>query len=246
VADISGEGFGDGVLVDSSAGKVYAFVAADSSGSNAAVYQFPVAFPRAAWTSIPGAVEVTLGEGSTSDIDYRGTFDNIYYTSGNQTGNLYVCGRATASSIPTLWQVPVSTNTLSAAVVGPALATGDTNCSPITEVDNGTTDYIYLSVQANNQTASPITCPAGTGCLMSFDVTTGSGWSTSTTTLSTASQAGGTGGMIIDNFVTTPVSGSQIYFTPLSIQLCGGNSNGSAGVGTGPCAVQASQVNLAE
>jgi hypothetical protein len=247
LADTGGEGFGDGVLVDSSAGKVYAFVAATSSGSNAAVYQLPVAFAAAAWNAAgEGVTEETLGEGSTTYITNHGIFDNLYFTSGTHTGNLYVCGRATSSAIPTLWRVPIANDVLSAAVVGPALATAGTNCSPLTEFYNGTSDYLFLSVQASNQTAAPIGCPAGAGCLMSFNVTNTTGWGTAKATATTVLQAGGTSGMAIDNNVTGAVSGSQIYFTPLTIEACGGNSNSSAGIGTGPCAVQASQANVAE
>ena len=49
--------------------------------------------------------------------------------------------------------------------------------------------------------------------------------------------AGGTGGIIIDNTVTGAVTGSQVYFSTLSNQVCGTS-------GTGGCAVQASQSKL--
>jgi hypothetical protein len=53
--------------------------------------------------------------------------------------------------------------------------------------------------------------------------------------------AGGTSGIIIDN-TSSATGASQVYFSTLSSQSCVGN--GSAGIGTGGCAVQASQSAL--
>jgi hypothetical protein len=80
---------------------------------------------------------------------------------------------------------------------------------------------------------------------MSFTVTSTTGWGTGKATASTALQTGGTSGIVIDNNVTSP-SGSQVYFSPLGSQACTGNSAGTAGIGTGPCAIQASQSNVAD
>jgi hypothetical protein len=54
-----------------------------------------------------------------------------------------------------------------------------------------------------------------------------------------AAAAGGTSGIIIDNFVGsgTLAGASQVYFSTLSDQACGTS-------GTGGCAVQASQAKL--
>jgi hypothetical protein len=50
--------------------------------------------------------------------------------------------------------------------------------------------------------------------------------------------AGGTSGIIIDNFVNTLPGASQVYFSTLSNQTC--TTSGT----TGGCAVQASQSTL--
>ena len=53
--------------------------------------------------------------------------------------------------------------------------------------------------------------------------------------------SGGTGTIIIDN-TSSAAGASQIYFSTLSSETCGGN--GTTGTGTGACAVQASQAAL--
>jgi hypothetical protein len=231
-----GTGFGDAALIDPVAGMVYAFVN-DNAGGNAAVYQLPTNFTASTTPNVE-----TLGEGATTGIVYTGSFDNIYYTNSAPTGNLYVCGRAATTQTPTMWQVPITNNVLEAAVAGPAVASTTTTCSPLTEFYNGTTDLMFLSVQSGGLTGLGCTT-AGSGCIMSFNVTSASTWGTGITTNSAATEAGGTSGMVIDNAFTTPSGTSNVYFSPLSNQPCAGNSAG-AGVGTGACAIQALQTAL--
>jgi len=237
-------------LVDSTAGRVYVFVQTDNSSScnNGSAHQcFSATYQLTnTFSGSSAGTERTLGGSSVSGgspdvIAFAGSFDNNYFNSGNATGSLYVCGPDTGGTIPTLYQLPLTTNSLGAATTGPALAAGATNCSPVTEFFDGTNDWAFLSVQADNKTAAPVTCPSGMGCIMSFNVTSASGFGSSKSTSSTALEAGGTSGIVIDNNVTTP-SGSQVYFSPLANQSCAGN--GSTGSGTGGCATQASQSGL--
>jgi len=242
LAGSASTGVVDAPLVDSAAGTVYVFTN-DDDGTHGAVYQFAVGFADGGGAT----TKQTLGQNSDNEIAYSGTFDNLYFTSSDAspTGNLYVCGRATGTQRPTLYQVPIASNVLGTPVIGPELVSGGTpTCSPVVEILNGSTDRIFLSVQANNKTAAPISCPAGTGCIMSFDVTTATGFGTGKTTSSTLGAAGGTSGIIIDNTVGsgTLAGASQVYYSTLSDQACVGN--GSTGSGTGGCAVQASQANL--
>ena len=236
VANTGGPGWGDGPILDPAAARVYAFTN-DDAGGHAGVFQFSTSFG----VNDTGTEE-TLGQGSTTGYLYSGTFDNTYFTSSsgaNPVGNLYVCGRASASQTPTLWRVPIggTSSTLSAAVVGPALASGTTTCSPVNEFLNGTTDRIFVSVEANNVTGAPISCPSGTGCIMSFNVTNTTGWGTSKATSATALEAGGTSGIVIDNAASS-TGASQVYFSPLSNQSCPTSG------GTGGCAIQATQSAL--
>jgi hypothetical protein len=100
---------------------------------------------------------------------------------------------------------------------------------------NGT-DYLFLSVLIGTQ--SGCTDAATDGCVMSFNVTTPSNFSSSLTprgtlNISAAGLSAPTGGLIIDNALTSPAGTSQIYFHTLD----------TAGTSpcTGICAVQASQ-----
>jgi hypothetical protein len=238
--------FYDGALLDPTTAMLYVAVNDDGTATpSAAVWQIQEAgFPCASASACaPYLNEAKVGNGASAvgDPAYSGTFDNIYISSSPSAGNLYVCGRDSGSQDPALWKVNINGTTLTATEME-ALTTAAAQCSPVTEFDNGATDYIFLSVQANSQTLAPVSCPSNaTGCLMSFNVTTALTGSTATT--KTTSEAGGTSGVIVDNASTT-TGNSQIYFFPLGSTTCLGNSNASAGKGTGICAFQLSQSGL--
>ena len=219
----------DSPVIDPVAGMVYAFLGNDGAG-NSAVIQLPMGF-----TSQDCGTEVKIGTASTTGVPvFAGTFDNLYYTSTGGTpsgskpsGNLYVCGNT--SGAPELYQVPITSNAMATSSntvlpAAPALSSGSTTCSPVAEVYNGL-DYIYLSVETKGATTSPVGCPSSAGCVMSFSVPTTSGGSLPAATTATATESGGTSGIVIDNIVTL---GSEIYFSTL----------------TGSNAVQASQSGL--
>jgi hypothetical protein len=177
---------------------------------------------------------------------YAGDFNNTYYTSTNATsptGTLFVCGNTSGN--PTLYAIAITGGTMNsgAATSETALAGASATCSPITEVYNGTQDWIFLSVTNDgNKTASGAGKCSGAGaagaCVYSFNV--GSGGS-ETTPVDGLSASGGSSGIIIDNL--SSAGGSQIYYTTLSTQSCAGNGGGQ-GAGSGGCAVQASQSGL--
>ena len=99
----AGLGFTDGPLVDSTAGTVYGFLNYNVN-SAAGVVQLTTTFSSGSFGTAQN-----LGLGSTLRVDYNGAFDNTYYTSGNPalpTGNIYACGRAAATSRPTMYQYP--------------------------------------------------------------------------------------------------------------------------------------------
>jgi len=238
-------GIQDSPTVDPSTGNVYVFVRGDSAtgvAKRAAVCQFSTSF--AAGAACTGAAEATLSSNSTLPTApfNAGDFDNIYYSSANGTGNLYVCSNsveagATATAV---WQIPITAGVLGTPVQGPHLTTANVGCSPMTEFDDGTTDRIFVSVVSNSETAAPIGCPlATTGCIMSFDITSATGWGPGTATAATAGVAGGASGVIIDSSSGPPGS-SQIYFTPLAV----GNCITATGQGIGGCAIQASQAAI--
>jgi len=82
-----------------------------------------------------------------------------------------------------------------------------------------------------------IPCPGQSlliGCLMGFDVTSGT-ISSSTPATGVLQEAGGTSGIVVDNTASAILGGSNIYFSTLLNQTCATSG------GTGGCAVQTSQ-----
>jgi hypothetical protein len=224
-------GIDDSPLIDSTTGMVYVFVRGDNgvgAAKRAAIYQFNVNFsPNTLGLETPVASDNTLPLVNF----FPGTLDNTYYSSVNGTGSMYVC--STSGAAAALWQVTVTAGVLSAPTAGPILTTVNRECSPITEFPNGATDWIFLSVTNSAVTVSPVTCPAATGCVMSFDVSSGLPPAAD----STASETGGTSGIVVDGS-SAVVGASQVYFTPLANQAC------TTSGGIGGCAIQAAQSGL--
>jgi len=228
-------------LVDSSAGMLYVFVGADGQfGVTSAcgtdvpcsgVFQFPVNFTSG------GGTEVTIGPGY--GFLSSGTFDNAYYTSSSPSspsGHIYVVGNTGANN--TLYQVAITSNVMSTtATAGPTLSNNFTNGYyaaglPVAEFSNGGHDYVFVSVLGFGL---PTNCSdsLNEGCVMTFDVTSGS-ISGNTAPVGAVVEAGGTSGIIVDN-ASTFGGASNIYFTPLADQTC--TTSGT----TGGCAIQLSQ-----
>ncbi len=177
----------------------------------------------------------------------QGTFDNAYYNSANPanpSGHIYACLNAPQ---PTLVQFTITNNKLSSVAKGPAISTaavGAAICAPITEIFNSGTDYVFTGVASSGTTAAA-TCGGGAstangGCVVSFDVTSGTVPTAVKSVLPVA--GGGPSGIVVDNVAAFP-GASQIYYTTIRTQACLGNSAGT-GVGTSFCAVQVSQKTL--
>lgn len=241
-----GGGFVDGPVVDPVNGTVYLYSASGgtngcpSASTNNDVFEIPVTFASGVGAATSAQIS-TPGTCSSTLPLYAGDFDNAYYS--GSAGHLYACGNIGGD--PTLYQINVSSaGTLGTVTTGPALASTATTCSPVVEFFNsnatgGAKDWIFLSTQGSAQTAVPISCPAASGCLLSFDVTSGTTISTSTATAATTTVAGGASGVVFDNFATA-TGDSQVYLTPLATGTC----TTSSAIGIGGCAVQASQVGL--
>jgi hypothetical protein len=241
-------GIVDSPTLDAGAGMVYVYVSNDlgTGGANtnhSAVFQFPVGFGMGA-----GGSKQQVGDSSGNLKMFSGNFDNTYFSGPGNTGFLYVCGYQaaplTGNQVPTLWQIPMAGGTMGTPVPGLALTVavvGGTSCSPVVEVYNpnatgGAKDWIFLSVANNAIAGAPINCGAASGCIMSFDITSG----IPATTVGHALVPGGASGVSIDNVVGTGTTAgaSQVYFTPLGNTLC------STSGGNGGCAIQASQSAL--
>ena len=233
-------GIMDGPIVDPSAKMVYAFAGDDGSTSCtastpcAAVYQFPVSFSAGA-----SGTEATVGAGY--EFMMSGTFDNLYFNSSSSTptGNLYVVGN-TGSANNTLYQVSINAGVMSTSTTaGPEVSNSYSNGYyaaglQVAEFDNGTKDYIFLSVLAYGFPSLCGTGSLGNGCVIGYDVTNGT-ISGSTTPTGAAPAAGGTSGIVVDNGAA---GASNIYFSTLLNQGC------TTSGGNGGCAIQLSQSKL--
>jgi len=224
----------DAPIVDSSAGKVYVFLGNDGNG-NSAVIQFSTTVGEGTgdFEYHTCGTESTIGTASTTAgiPVFAGTFDNLYFTSdggSSPSGNLYVCGNTSGDA--TLYQVQITSNAMAASGTSVlAVSTGNTTCSPLTEVFSSSTDLIFLSVESLGSTSSAVNCPSNAGCLMSFSVPTTLGGALPAGTSATLAASGGTSGVVIDNTVAPgTLHTSQVYFSTL----------------TGGTAVQASQAKL--
>jgi hypothetical protein len=180
----------------------------------------------------PAVYNSNLGAGNTNLNLHNGDFDNAYYNSspvssggtGYASGHMYFCGTAVYRSSgtnynePTLYQVGFAadgTMNSNSATQGPQLVsathTTGVDCTPLTEVDNGTTDYLFLGVMGHG---NPTGC-SGQACIMSFNLgsTFGTGL-TPTATFPLGGSGSGSSGIVVDNISTT-TGASQIYFSNL-------------------------------
>jgi len=110
--------------------------------------------------------------------------------------------------------------------------------SPVTEILNGSTDYIFLSVSGSSSISGVSGCATGNACVYSWNTTSALGGSAAPAAGLVA--AGGTSAIIIDNTSTTG-GASQIYFSTLGTT---GTCTTSGTVTSGGCAVQAAQSGL--
>ena len=204
--NISGLGaITDPPIVDSSTGHVFVF-----SGGNVT----SAIVEEASTSALASPTSVNIGNTSPTTHVHVGTFDNNYFTSVS-TGHLYVCGKRAANAAPALYSIPfTSGGVMTTPVNGPlnlSTTAAAQECSPLSEIYNpnqgGGTDWLFLGVPAN--------CAFGgsaTGCIMSFNITSGT---FPATVSATAAENGGTSGIIVDN-VSTSVQASSAYFTTLS------------------------------
>ncbi|MGA2170412.1 MAG: hypothetical protein ABSG62_19635 [Terracidiphilus sp.] len=193
------EGIFDGVLVDSTAATVYAFVTGSAAIGNCStagdncIAQFATGTITNGSTSAAPVDEQPLGTGGAGYNLYDGNFDNVYYSSTNGTaGDLWVVGN-TGGNGSNLYRVQINGSGL---IEGPSAAiTGLTDtgtghhggwASPVTEfcnngasacTANGTettagTDYIFFSDDYLTSTTGT-TCSTGAssdGCLLGYSI----------------------------------------------------------------------------
>ena len=223
-------------ILDSSARRVYTFVfddgvVGDDVTCNAtvpcqAVTQFDTAFSAG---NAGVKTRVGSGNGGAPAVFYSGTFDDAYYSNAAPTGAMYVCGSDPAdSTLAVLWKIPITNNVMGAPIRGASVsATGfGADCSPLSEVKNGSHDYLYFSLPDHASDGTATVCGTGLAtdaCLYMFDLSdlngtavgTSAAWDTSSVPFAGLPVAGGTGAIVIDN-VSNVTGASQVYFSSLT------------------------------
>ncbi len=214
-------------ILDSGAARVYAFVYNDGTpgdvvhcavvgGNNdgcRAITQFTTSFAGAS-----AGVKARLGRGnSLVNSLYSGTFDDAYYSSSDFTGAIYVVGGDPVDTfVATLWKIPITANVMGSPVQGAAVGSKDNSLtstpSPMSEVKNGTHDYLYFSLPTNG-----IATGCAGACVYVFDLSNlpGTVWGTGNTARAGLAVPGGSSGIIIDN-TSNATGASQVYFSNLA------------------------------
>jgi hypothetical protein len=265
-----GDVIADAPLVDSDAGKFYAFVTTNSYGGSGvaiganAVYELPTNF-----TSITGASGQPVGTGGVGYYLYAGNFDNVYYSSATSTGNLYAVGNTGVTTGANLYRIPITNSTMGPPVAVPGSLTaagahpwpsplnefcnnGASACTTNGTLTNAGIDYIFFSV--NRGAVGGCTNTAGHGCVLSYNVSNPAAVSVSgsglTVTTPGTNGCWATGGIVIDNSSSALAGASQTYFIGLGSNTAGGptgttqtSSNCTAGTGSTISATQASQAS---
>jgi len=196
----------DAPIVDSTHETVFATA---SNNTNSILMQ--------ATTSLASPVRATMGVKGT-DL-YDGAFDNAYFTNVS-SGHMYFCGNLAGAATPTLYRVTFNgSGTMSGTNDGNSfqlVLTGNTgssvDCTPLTEVLNGSTDYLFLGVFNHGFTSGSPNCGNQT-CMMSFVIT--SSFPSAANAITTSGLGSlGMSGIIIDN-VSGAAGASQVYFGSL-------------------------------
>jgi hypothetical protein len=259
----TGYGIVDAPMLDPSTEEVYVFVGDDANTTGNGpcysttgcdgVFQFSAgnttgvgtgscsASDIYTWTGSNCGEEAVLGVVGTAFI-YDGAFDHIYQVGTGTSGYLWACAPV-FSSKPGLDYIAIAADggiappgqlSTTAIDLYGSMTTDAASCSSVTEnwgSDGTSNDYIFFSVSANSFFSS---CYGA--CLYSFVVDTPG----TATTAGGINTSGGSSGIIIDNNLGNGSNTySQVYYTPLTDQSCGGN--GTTGSGIGGCAVQTSQ-----
>jgi hypothetical protein len=210
----SKQGFTDPLVVDSTNGLVITQFS-DADGTNAKVEQTNTALSVFNSATLSGEVDLSY---------HTGAFDNNYFNDPT-SGYYYVCGPDVKETA--LYRVSF-TSTSGAIALGSVngapmkLTTTNTfgNCSPLTEIYNGSTttphDWLFLSLDNNGKTTG---CGGGS-CVVSISLEDTSAFANDNMVTGVNSSYGpgiagdianmnGTGGMVIDNVAAVTTTAAK-------------------------------------
>jgi len=199
-------------------------------------------------TALGGKVAISFtGNGPIVYNMHSGAFDNTYLNSspGSIAGFFYLCAREPGHvDHQALFRVGFnSAGVMNASTnAGPLeLITSSASggaCSPITEINNGATDRIFLSIGGSGALTG-----CATACIYSFNIT-GAFPAAAAAVFAVpppaAQNTGATSGFVIDN-VSGSSQASNIYFTNIANSAATTSCNGASGVG---CGVKLTQSGL--
>jgi hypothetical protein len=207
----------DPPLVDSTNGFVFETATTGADGTNTVVVQAHTTGTNSptgtSWSAAATADIGTGDEGCTSSGTFpthSPQFDNTYYTTP-ASGHLWACGAENNSSThhPELWNIAFSgTPALLGTVTGSTTLINTTNhaqCSPLTEIYNPTTDFLFLGEGLSGSF----------GSLYGFTISGTGATAISGSPITEPTATGGTSGIIIDN-IASQAQASSIYFTTLA------------------------------
>jgi hypothetical protein len=233
IGEAISDAIADGPLIDSSTEMVYVFLgdcisACGGTGEPGidGVLQISIA------TNAPvGSLQ--LGTGGAGYYIYDGAFDNEYYTSDSgtpatPTGNLYAMGNTgPTGGGGTLYQVPITSGAFGTPHTASGLSANVSPwASPVTEYYNTSTSTDYIFFSLNSGTGSSCTAGPGNGCVLSFNVTSGSVQEPLGENLTNVGGNGCwvTGGISIDGSTTGETGTQNIYFVTLNGAVAGSNA----------------------
>ena len=225
-------GIPDSVLLDGSAGKVFAFSGNDgTNGASAVVAQLN--------ENLTGLVRVHVGLGSRGTTIanwniHSGAFDDVYFGATPSNGHLFLCGTATNSRQPTHYWIGFDAYpTMNATPDGSLLRLGVNNlpCAPYTELFN---PNITLSGGPNDHDLliSGLMGAGGDGYIITNDISTGA----ITVGEDFVNYPGGVSGIVVDN-TSTAAQASSVYFSTQGVVTVGTCVNSR-------CAVKLTQSGL--
>lgn len=249
----------DAPVVDSTTGRVMAFEGTDTT-TRGAVFQFDTALTSGSLrrASIGSG---TTGSGYAQSYIYAGTFDEAYFDSADGSGHLLVCGKVPQNNgrfdSPALIRITLSAGVMNTTTDGFLTLTNISGeeCSPVTEIMNGSTEWLFFSVGDNGGLVNgAANCPVGTpnGCIMSLNYTAlGGAWPPTAVTAAVPTPAGptdavtgtsksSTSAIVVDN-VSSSAQASSIYFSYTNSAIAAAPCNGAT---SGGCAVKLTQSGL--
>ena len=224
----------EGPIVDGTNHTVFTFTS-DDSGTTGALASAAIVQANVQSSAPAQLARQGIGKKGNSNIR-AGAFTDAYFTTPS-TGYLYACGRGNNDAQPTLYRFGFNSAT-PPVMQGKngtelTLTTGSAECSPLSELKNGTTDRLFAGVTVGGGSLC-----ASAGCAQSFDGINGTMPSTTT---HTTGENGGTSGIVVDN-VSSSAEASSIYFSTLSGATS--TATGCKSGGLGYCAVKLTQSGL--